>query len=92
MSSKDRQVIRPTPEQRAQMAAYIERTQPGLLEELGMSPSPHGEEPETNAVIAQGETPLLGRLLINPAHTRATGCTPAHPCQQCLDEHPLLDL
>lgn len=28
--------IEPTPEQRAEMAAYIDRTEPGLLDELGI--------------------------------------------------------
>ena len=29
-------VIRPTPQQRAEMAAYIDATQPGWLDELGI--------------------------------------------------------
>lgn len=30
-------IIRPTPEQRAEMAAYVEEQEPGLLAELGIS-------------------------------------------------------
>ena len=33
-------IVRPTPEQRAEMAAYIDATQPGLLEDLGISRGP----------------------------------------------------
>lgn len=30
-------VVRPTPEQRAEMAAYIDAKEPGLLDDLGIS-------------------------------------------------------
>lgn len=42
-------MIRPTPAQRAEMAAYIDTTEPGLLDDLGiervieMCPRGHGQ-------------------------------------------------